>query len=218
MDYTMNPMTSPIIRYPWSMTGLNNHITVTEETGLTLAMSYMTEILNSQSMKVSSGYETLSFSTYCQKRGTEGTCEVMLLRASSIIWWRHLEKKDWICYSEPIFNLFLPVQCKATYTKKQWLDIYAYWTCHTYPEWPPLSILKHSEHTLIKLHRAIKLSEVVIVDLLQLRRKEEPSKHQISKSPTSKQTTRCVRIRSSHRVEFYHLGLAEVPVWVLQLL
>ena len=117
MDYTMNPMTSPIIRYPWSMTGLNNHITVTEETGLTLAMSYMTEILNSQSMKVSSGYETLSFSTYCQKRGTEGTCEVMLLCASSIIWWRHLEKKDWICYSEPIFNLFLPVQCKATYTK-----------------------------------------------------------------------------------------------------
>lgn len=31
---------------------------------ITFAMSYMTEILNSQSMKVSSGYEILSLSTY----------------------------------------------------------------------------------------------------------------------------------------------------------
>lgn len=41
---------------------------------LTLAMSYMTEILNSQSMKAPSGYETLLLSTYWKRKGTEGIC------------------------------------------------------------------------------------------------------------------------------------------------
>lgn len=45
--------------------------------------------------------------------------------------------------------------------------------CHTYPERPPLSVLKHPEHALIELHCAIKLCEVVIVDLLELQREEE---------------------------------------------
>lgn len=38
-------------------------------------MSYMTEILNSQSMKVSSGYEILSLSTYWKKIDIKNMCK-----------------------------------------------------------------------------------------------------------------------------------------------
>lgn len=41
----------------------------------TFAMSYMTEILNSQSMKVSSGYEILSLSTYWKNTDTKNMCK-----------------------------------------------------------------------------------------------------------------------------------------------
>lgn len=42
-----------------------------------------------------------------------------------------------------------------------------------YPERASLSVLKHSEHPLVQLHRAVELGQVGIVDLLELRRREQ---------------------------------------------
>lgn len=44
-----------------------------------------------------------------------------------------------------------------------------------YPEWAPLSVLKHSKHPLVQLHRAVELGQVGIVDLFELREKKKSS-------------------------------------------
>lgn len=130
---------------------------------LTLAMSYMTEILNSQSMKVSSGYEILSFSTYWKKKGTEGICVFVC----GCLW-----TDIWSCLAISVLSSWY--SCKVT-SIQIWVNLRGnvHMPQAAYPEWPPLSVLKHSKHTLIKLHCAIKLCEVVIVDLQELQRKEK---------------------------------------------
>lgn len=38
----------------------------------------------------------------------------------------------------------------------------------SYPEWAPLTELEHPEHSVLKLHRAVELGQVVVVDTQQL--------------------------------------------------
>lgn len=92
--------------------------------------------------------------------------------------------------------------------------------CHTYPERPPLSVLKHSEHALIKLHCAIKLSEVVIVDLEELQGKGKTRDGTLVNAGRAKarrhQINACVCL--SYCIKFYLLRFFEVSIWVFQLL
>lgn len=56
--------------------------------------------------------------------------------------------------------------CKCllkTYILKKWADEKC-WVCGSYPEGAPLTKLKHTEHTVLKFHCAVELSQVVVVD------------------------------------------------------
>lgn len=39
----------------------------------------------------------------------------------------------------------------------------------SYPERAPLTELKHPKHTVLKLHRAVELGQVVVIDTQQLK-------------------------------------------------
>lgn len=42
----------------------------------------------------------------------------------------------------------------------------------SYPEGAPLTELKYPKHTVLKLHRAIELGQVVVIDTQQLKHEE----------------------------------------------
>lgn len=76
-----------------------------------------------------------------------------------------------------------------------------------YPERPPLSILKHSKHTMIQLHRAVKLRQIVIVDLLELQRQEGRQDMRSVKPPHT------VKKTPTARVSLYLTALSSI-IWV----
>lgn len=103
-----------------------------------------------------------------------------------------------------------------------------------YPQRAPLTELEHAEHAVLKLHRAVELGQVVIIDPQQLRREPgEKMSHQTrsltetlkdkqEESQRQKKMIQRAAIVSSDRwtsysVEFNPLVLTEVSLRLLQL-
>lgn len=84
----------------------------------------------------------------------------------------------------------------------------------TYPQRPSFSVLKHSKHTLLQLHCSIELGQVIIVNLLELHRREMRSQ---TTSVTSEHHTNSHTTQGFYRVEFNLLGLVEISIRVFQL-
>lgn len=97
-----------IVRHP-PRTILHNVLFTsrTESLRLTLAMSYMTEILNSQSMKASSGYETLSFSTYWKQTGTEGISVCMYVCGRLFLLLLYMNTNESVNLINPLYSTLI---------------------------------------------------------------------------------------------------------------